>query len=218
MATGKSTLGNRSTPRLPYETIPSTTGIDTSTQVKTGRLMQISEMVMVALVSGFGSLEQALRGGTRRLAPAACLSASARLQSALARRPRVSGSVTGVPSARSASWTWPVVTTVRLGLEVAARPRSSLGLRRPSRTDTERATLVLDHEDLGDAGQFGDGFERDDECLIVRVDDDLGLGEAARAELALVVGHDDLDLEGAAGVVDGRVDAGDRALRRSRRR
>lgn len=44
--TGKSTSGNRSTPRLLYETIPITTGIATSTQVNTGRLMQISEIVM----------------------------------------------------------------------------------------------------------------------------------------------------------------------------
>ena len=44
--TGKSTLGNRSTPSSLYETSPSTTGIATSTQVNTGRLMQRSEMVM----------------------------------------------------------------------------------------------------------------------------------------------------------------------------
>ncbi len=42
--TGKSTLGNRSTPRRKYDSIPSTTGEATSTQVKTGRRMQISEM------------------------------------------------------------------------------------------------------------------------------------------------------------------------------
>ena len=47
--TGKSTLGNRSTPSSLYETSPSTTGIATSTQVKTGRLMQMSEMVIVVL-------------------------------------------------------------------------------------------------------------------------------------------------------------------------
>ena len=44
--TGKSTLGKRSTPRFPYATTPSTTGNATSTQVKTGRLMQISEIVI----------------------------------------------------------------------------------------------------------------------------------------------------------------------------
>src|SRR6516225_1407900 len=44
--TGKSTLGNRSTPSSLYETKPSTTGITTSTQVNTGRLIQISERVM----------------------------------------------------------------------------------------------------------------------------------------------------------------------------
>ena len=44
--TGKSTSGKRSTPSSPYETRPSTTGIATSTQVKTGRLMQMSDIVM----------------------------------------------------------------------------------------------------------------------------------------------------------------------------
>ena len=48
--TGKSTLGNRSTPSSPYETSPSTTGMATSTQVKTGRLIQMSEMVMVLIL------------------------------------------------------------------------------------------------------------------------------------------------------------------------
>ena len=38
--TGKSTLGKRSTPSSLYETSPSTTGIATSTQVNTGRLMR----------------------------------------------------------------------------------------------------------------------------------------------------------------------------------
>ncbi len=45
--TGKSTSGKRSTPSSPYETSPSTTGIATSTQVKTGRLMQMSDMVIL---------------------------------------------------------------------------------------------------------------------------------------------------------------------------
>ena len=44
--TGKSTFGNRSTPSSLYDTRPSTTGIATSTHVKTGRLMQTSEIVM----------------------------------------------------------------------------------------------------------------------------------------------------------------------------
>src|SRR5271157_1884203 len=44
--TGKSTLGKRSTPSSLYETSPITTGIATSTQVNTGRLMQRSEIVM----------------------------------------------------------------------------------------------------------------------------------------------------------------------------
>ena len=44
--TGKSMLGKRSTPSSLYETSPSTTGIATSTQVNTGRLMQRSEIVM----------------------------------------------------------------------------------------------------------------------------------------------------------------------------
>src|SRR5579884_2179472 len=43
--TGKSTLGNRSTPSLKYDTNPSTTGADTSTQVKIGRRMQTSDIV-----------------------------------------------------------------------------------------------------------------------------------------------------------------------------
>ena len=55
--TGTSTLGNSSTPSK-YDTMPSTTGIETSTQVKTGRRMQTSEIVMVA--------EDPRRGGARR--------------------------------------------------------------------------------------------------------------------------------------------------------
>ena len=39
--TGKSTLGNRSTPSRKYATTPSTTGTATSTQVNTGRRMQM---------------------------------------------------------------------------------------------------------------------------------------------------------------------------------
>ncbi len=46
--TGNSTFGKRSTPSSPYENRPSTTGMATSTQVKTGRRMQISDRVMVA--------------------------------------------------------------------------------------------------------------------------------------------------------------------------
>src|SRR4051812_30048897 len=44
--TGKSTSGKRSTPSSPYETRPSTNGIATRTQVKTGRLMQTSDIVI----------------------------------------------------------------------------------------------------------------------------------------------------------------------------
>src|SRR5579885_3236916 len=50
--TGKSTFGNRSTPSLKYETSPSTTGADTSTQVKIGRRMQTSDMVTRLLLDG----------------------------------------------------------------------------------------------------------------------------------------------------------------------
>src|SRR5262245_40039082 len=42
--TGKSIFVNRSTPSRKYDATPSTTGADTSTQVKIGRRMQISEM------------------------------------------------------------------------------------------------------------------------------------------------------------------------------
>ncbi len=45
--TGMSAFGKRSTPKRTYDTIPSTTGTDTSTHVKTGRRMQTSEMVIV---------------------------------------------------------------------------------------------------------------------------------------------------------------------------
>ena len=49
--TGKSTSGNRSTPSSLYATTPRTTGIATSTQVNTGRLMQRSEIVMAIPLS-----------------------------------------------------------------------------------------------------------------------------------------------------------------------
>ena len=53
--TGKSTLGNRSTPSRKYDKIPSTTGEATSTQVKTGRRMQMSEMLIVTQSSSVRS-------------------------------------------------------------------------------------------------------------------------------------------------------------------
>src|SRR5580692_10306277 len=48
--TGTSTFGNSSTPRRVYEASPSTTGPITSMVVKTGRLMQMSQIVMSSLV------------------------------------------------------------------------------------------------------------------------------------------------------------------------
>src|SRR5271157_86963 len=172
--TGKSTLGKRSTPSSLYETSPSTTGIATSTQVNTGRLMQRSEIVMgipglgkLSVVSGqfVGCVESSM---THRfihrptnLPSAICdlPSAICHLPSAICHSPRVyrladsvalepnSGAAvgavsiflwwsdggfgvritTGVPSA---SWVWPVMTTIaevgRLLLVTSTQPGPSL--------------------------------------------------------------------------------------------
>ena len=46
VTTGRSTLGNRSTPSRRCEASPSTTGAETNITVKIGRLMQMSQIVM----------------------------------------------------------------------------------------------------------------------------------------------------------------------------
>ena len=45
VTTGKSTLGNRSTPSRRYDASPSTIGAETSITVKIGRRMQMSQML-----------------------------------------------------------------------------------------------------------------------------------------------------------------------------
>src|SRR5271165_6245571 len=165
--TGKSTLGKRSTPSSLYETSPSTTGIATSTQVNTGRLMQRSEIVMgipglgkLSVVSGqfvvcvessmthrFIHRPTNLPSAICDLSLAICHSPRVyRLADSVALEPNSGAAVgavsvflwwsdggfgvritTGVPSA---SWVWPVMTTIaevgRLLLVTSTQPGPSL--------------------------------------------------------------------------------------------
>src|SRR5687767_8691960 len=52
--TGKSILGNKSTPSSTYATSPRTRGTATSTQVKIGRRMQTSETIMASFLDARG--------------------------------------------------------------------------------------------------------------------------------------------------------------------